>query len=87
MRCEPVEARVRSVQIVVDSPFFDDLPGAPVAVEQMLVQAGVDPTIAALMINHDIGDELRAIYDRAEYWRERVAAAKLWAAHVARVVT
>jgi hypothetical protein len=28
-----------SVQIVVDPPVFDDLPGMPIAAEQMLVEA------------------------------------------------
>ncbi len=34
---EPVEARVPSVQVVVDPPFFDDVAGVTMAAEQMLV--------------------------------------------------
>ena len=38
VRGEPIEARVRSVQIVVDPPFFDDFAGVSVAAEQVLVE-------------------------------------------------
>ena len=51
-----------------------------------LSRLGVDPTLSELMLNHAISDELRAIYDRAEYWQERVKAARKWAAHVAGAV-
>ena len=39
MGCEPVEARMRSVQIVVDPPVFNNVPGMAIAAEQMLVEA------------------------------------------------
>ena len=38
-RCEPVEARMRSVSVVVDPPFFDDLTGFLEVGEQVLVEA------------------------------------------------
>ena len=38
-RCEPVEARVRSVGVVVDPPFFDDLARLLEVGEQMFVEA------------------------------------------------
>ena len=37
--CEPVEARVRSVGVVVDPPCFDDLPRFVEIAEQVLVEA------------------------------------------------
>ena len=37
--CEPVEARVWSVGVVVDPPFLDDLAGFVEIGEQMFVQA------------------------------------------------
>src|SRR3954463_12302208 len=37
-RCEPVEARVRSVGVVVDPPFFDDLTRLVEVDEQVLVE-------------------------------------------------
>ena len=37
--CEPVEARVRSVGVVVDPPFFDDLARLVEVGEQVLVEA------------------------------------------------
>jgi integrase len=43
---------------------------------------GVDRVIAELLLNHAISDELTAIYDRAEYWQQRVEAAARWATHV-----
>ena len=36
--CEPVEARVRSVGVVVDPPFFDDLARLLEVDEQVLVE-------------------------------------------------
>lgn len=36
--CEPVEARVRPVSVVVDPPFFDDLTGLVEVGEQALVE-------------------------------------------------
>src|SRR6202012_2480597 len=45
--CEPVEARVRSVGVVVDPPFFDDLSrlveiGEQVLVETLVAQTAVE---------------------------------------------
>ena len=37
--CEPVEARVRSVGVVVDPPFFDNLACLAEVREQVLVEA------------------------------------------------
>ena len=39
LRCEPVEARVRSVQIKVDPLGFDGLASVAIAAEEMLVEA------------------------------------------------
>jgi hypothetical protein len=48
-RCEPVEARVRSVGVVVDPPFFDDLTRLLEVGEQVLVEALVaQPAVEAL---------------------------------------
>jgi integrase len=47
-----------------------------------LGRLGVDRIISELLLNHAISDELTAIYDRAEYWRQRVEAAARWASHV-----
>ena len=46
-RCEPIEARVRSVGVVVDPPFFDDRPrlaevGEHGPVEAVVPQAAVE---------------------------------------------
>ena len=46
-RCEPVEARVRSVGVVVDPPFFDDPArllevGEQVLVEALVAQAAIE---------------------------------------------
>ena len=38
-RCKPVKARVRSVGVVVDPPFFDDLACLVEVCEQVLVEA------------------------------------------------
>jgi hypothetical protein len=47
--CEPVEARVRSVGVVVDPPFFDDLTRLLEVDEQVLVEALVaQPAVEAL---------------------------------------
>src|SRR3954451_10558052 len=47
--CEPVEARVRSVGIVVDPPCFDDLTRLFEITEQVLVEALVaQPAVEAL---------------------------------------
>ena len=43
-RCEPVEARVRSVGVVVDPLFFDDLTGLLEVGEQVFVEALVAQT-------------------------------------------
>ena len=46
LRCEPVEARMRSVVVIVVTPARDDLPCMAVTPEQMLVQALVSqPTV------------------------------------------
>jgi integrase len=47
-----------------------------------LGKLGVDRVISELLLNHAISDELTAIYDRAEYWQQRVEAAARWANHV-----
>jgi integrase len=47
-----------------------------------LGRLGVDRTIAELLLNHAISDELTAIYDRAEYQQQRADAAGAWADHV-----
>ena len=47
-----------------------------------LGRLGVDRIIAELLLNHAISDELTAIYDRAEYWQQRVEVAARWANHV-----
>jgi integrase len=52
-----------------------------------LGRLGVDRTVGELLLNHAISDELTAIYDRADYWQQRVAAAAAWASHVDRLVT
>jgi hypothetical protein len=46
--CEPVEARVRPVGVVVDPPFLDDLAGLAEVGEQVLIEALVaQPTVEA----------------------------------------
>ena len=52
--CEPIEARVRSVGIVVDPPFFDDLArvleiGEQVFVEALVAQATVEAFDEAIL--------------------------------------
>ena len=42
--CEPVKARVRSVGVVVDPPFFDDLTRVLESIKQMLVEALIPQT-------------------------------------------
>lgn len=44
------------------------------------------PHIAELALNHALSAELARIYDRHEYWPERVDAAQRWAAHVLALV-
>ena len=48
-RCEPVEARVRSVGVVVDPPFFDDVARLLDVGEQVLVEA----LVGALLMTND----------------------------------
>ena len=53
-RCEPVEARVRSVGVVVDPPFFDDLTrlvevGEQVLVETLVAQSAVEAFDEAIL--------------------------------------
>jgi hypothetical protein len=43
---------------------------------------GVEPVIAELLLDHAVSDELAKIYDRGEYWQQRVEASSRWAAHV-----
>ena len=55
-RCEPVEARVRSVGVVVVPPFFDDLTrfrevGEEVLVEALVAQAAVGTRVSAMEIS------------------------------------
>ena len=46
--CEPVQARVRPVGVVVDPPVLDDLPSLVVVREQMFVEALVaQPAVEA----------------------------------------
>jgi integrase len=47
-----------------------------------LGRLGVDPQTSELLLNHAIGDELAATYDRGDYWRQRVEAAGRWARHL-----
>jgi hypothetical protein len=47
---------------------------------------GVDRTVAELMLNHAISDELQRRYDLYQYWEERLAAADKWATHVEKLV-
>jgi integrase len=47
-----------------------------------LGQLGVDRVVAELLLNHAVSDELTQIYDRADYWQQRVDAAGRWADHV-----
>jgi integrase len=51
-----------------------------------LGRLGVDRVLAELLLNHAISDELSAIYDREEYWTQRVEAASRWADHVMKLV-
>ena len=53
-RCEPVEARVRSIGVVVDPPFFDDLArllevGEEVFVEALVAQSAVEALDEAIL--------------------------------------
>jgi len=53
-RCEPVEARVRAVGVVVDPPFFDDVSclveiGEQVLVEALVTQAAVEALYEAIL--------------------------------------
>jgi integrase len=43
---------------------------------------GVDQTVAEMMLNHAVGDELRRIYDKHGYPEAREEAARLWSSHV-----
>jgi integrase len=43
---------------------------------------GVEPVISELMLNHAVSDNLARIYDRGEYWQQRMEAAGRWADHV-----
>jgi integrase len=47
---------------------------------------GIARHVAELALNHALSDDLARVYDRGEYWPERVRAADAWCAHVARVV-
>jgi integrase len=44
------------------------------------------PHVAELVLNHALTGELARIYDRGDYWAERVKAAERWAAHVLELV-
>ena len=44
------------------------------------------PHVAELVLNHALTGELARIYDRGDYWAERVDAAERWAAHVREMV-
>ena len=53
-RCKPVKARVRSVGVVVDPPFFDDLAclldvGEQVLVEALVTQSAVEALHEAIL--------------------------------------
>jgi hypothetical protein len=52
------------------------------AVRSGLGTLGVDPNIAELILNHATGAELRAVYDRADYWPQRAEALARWSRHV-----
>lgn len=43
---------------------------------------GVENDIAEMLLNHQIGDDLRRIYDKHEFQEKRREAANMWAAHV-----
>lgn len=47
-----------------------------------LTALGVDETVAEMMLNHAVGDELRRIYDKHGYPEAREEAARRWASHV-----
>jgi integrase len=47
-----------------------------------LGKLSVEQIVAEMLLNHALSDELTAIYDRAEYWQQRVDAAGRWATHV-----
>ena len=47
-----------------------------------LTSLGVDPLIAERCLNHTIGG-LVAIYDKADYWRQRTVALTVWTSFVA----
>jgi integrase len=51
-----------------------------------LGRLGVEPIVSQLLLNHAVSDELTAIYDRGEYWQQRVDAAARWADHVTGMV-
>ena len=84
-RCEPVEARVRSVGVVVDPPFFDDLARLVEVGEQVLVEALI--TQAAVEAFHDVnGPRNLLTLGRAIFptWRGRRSAVCLISASVFR---
>ena len=43
---------------------------------------GVERVTAELLLDHAVSDELSKIYDRHEYWPQRVEASSRWATHV-----
>lgn len=47
-----------------------------------LTRLGVEEDVAEMMLNHQIGDELRRVYDKHGYPEKRVEAAERWAQHV-----
>src|SRR6186997_1586275 len=54
--CEPVKARVRSIGVVVDPPFFDELArlvevGEQMFVEALVAQAAVGTRVSAMEIS------------------------------------
>jgi integrase len=51
-----------------------------------LNELGVEPYIIEKLVNHSMGGAM-AVYNKAEYAKERIEAARLWSEHVLRVVS
>jgi integrase len=51
-----------------------------------LTRLGVEEDVAEMMLNHQIGDELRRVYDKHGYPEKRTEAAQRWARHVCGLV-
>lgn len=46
----------------------------------------IEPAVSEMQLNHAVKGTLIAAYDRYDYWKERVTAARKWAKHVERIV-